>query len=361
MNFNFVYSDSELSRLTFKVFCVVFFRESYVRNNFVTLLNTYQWLFKAWDQTSGTAGAKVDSSVDGGATAFSTQVEVATLTITAVNDLPVADLNGADGGGIDYSTSFAEGDSPVNITDSDATISDVDNATYNGLGINLGGFGDGTSELIRINGVQFQYGVTITQTTTVGSTLFEMDFDGSGFTITKSGGGTIPQADLQGLLLTVTYENTSETPTAGNRTLTIAAEDAGLLNASPAAISTISVTAVNDDPVVDHGIDPDRAERGVTARGRVIGRDAHQTVNAALGLEPAVGIVATDLVDRRFDARFFARAHGLQFDLVALLLGPAHIHARQDRSPVTAFGAACARVDLEEGVVAVRLAVQQSL
>ncbi len=173
-----------------------------------------------------------------------------TVNISAVNDLPIADLNGADGGGIDYSTSFAEGDSPVNVTDSDATISDIDNATYNGLGINLGGFADGASELIRINGVQFQYGVTITQTTTVGSTLFEMDFDGSGFTITKSGGGAIPQADLQALLLTVTYENTSDDPTVGNRTLTIIPEDAGLANASPAAISTISVTAVNDDPVL---------------------------------------------------------------------------------------------------------------
>ena len=36
-------------------------------------------LFQAWDQTSGTAGTKVDSSIDGGTTAFSSQVEVATL------------------------------------------------------------------------------------------------------------------------------------------------------------------------------------------------------------------------------------------------------------------------------------------
>ena len=36
-------------------------------------------LFQAWDQSSGTSGTKVDSSIAGGSTAFSTQVEVPLL------------------------------------------------------------------------------------------------------------------------------------------------------------------------------------------------------------------------------------------------------------------------------------------
>ena len=45
--------------------------------------------FAAWDQTTGTAGTKVDTSVYGGTTAFSDQVETAAIVVTAVNDAPV--------------------------------------------------------------------------------------------------------------------------------------------------------------------------------------------------------------------------------------------------------------------------------
>ena len=44
--------------------------------------------FRAWDQTTGSAGTKVDVSVNGGATAFSTATETAAITVTAVNDAP---------------------------------------------------------------------------------------------------------------------------------------------------------------------------------------------------------------------------------------------------------------------------------
>ena len=36
--------------------------------------------YRAWDQTSGTAGAKVDASANGGATAFSTATDTASIT-----------------------------------------------------------------------------------------------------------------------------------------------------------------------------------------------------------------------------------------------------------------------------------------
>ena len=47
--------------------------------------------FHAWDQTSGTAGTKVDASVNGGTTAFSTATDTANITINPVNDAPVLD------------------------------------------------------------------------------------------------------------------------------------------------------------------------------------------------------------------------------------------------------------------------------
>ncbi len=45
--------------------------------------------FRAWDKTSGTAGNQVDTSTNGGTTAFSSATDTANLSITAVNDAPV--------------------------------------------------------------------------------------------------------------------------------------------------------------------------------------------------------------------------------------------------------------------------------
>ncbi|WP_046116133.1 beta strand repeat-containing protein, partial [Aquincola tertiaricarbonis] len=45
--------------------------------------------YRAWDQTSGSAGSLADASLNGGSTAFSSASDTATLDITAVNDAPV--------------------------------------------------------------------------------------------------------------------------------------------------------------------------------------------------------------------------------------------------------------------------------
>ena len=44
--------------------------------------------FRAWDQSTGTAGNKVDASTNGGTTAFSTATATSNLSVTAVNDAP---------------------------------------------------------------------------------------------------------------------------------------------------------------------------------------------------------------------------------------------------------------------------------
>src|SRR5262249_16945624 len=50
--------------------------------------------FCAWDQTPGTTGTKVDVSVNGGTTAYSTATATSNITVNAVNDAPV--LSGAN-------------------------------------------------------------------------------------------------------------------------------------------------------------------------------------------------------------------------------------------------------------------------
>ncbi len=45
--------------------------------------------FRAWDQTTGTAGQTANTTSTGGTTAFSSVADTATITVTAVNDAPV--------------------------------------------------------------------------------------------------------------------------------------------------------------------------------------------------------------------------------------------------------------------------------
>ncbi len=211
--------------------------------------------FRTVTDDPSTASRIIDFQItdgDGGTSVIQSR----TISVTAVNDQAVADLNGADGGGIDFSTGFTEGLGAVNVTDSDATISDVDNTTYQGLGINLFGFTDGSDERVSVGGYTFSYGVAETVVRTVGSTDFEIDFDGSGFTIARDVSGDMPQADLQLLLRGVTYENVSDNPTTGNRTINIIPQDGGGLNGLTST-STISVVAVNDDPTNAGGLPTD--------------------------------------------------------------------------------------------------------
>ncbi|MCU7842525.1 MAG: DUF4347 domain-containing protein [Candidatus Thiodiazotropha sp. (ex Monitilora ramsayi)] len=194
--------------------------------------------------TAGSRSVVVDITDGDGGTSITQNL---TLNVTAVNDAPVVDLNGSNGAGADFAVTFTEGAGAVNVVDTDATISDVDSVAYENLSINLSGFLDGGSEQIVIAGYTFAYGTADTVTRTVGSTSFAIDFDGSGFNVTLGGVGSMPEADLQTLLRGVTYENSSQDPTAGDRTIDIFAQDSSLL-AGSAATSTITVNPQNDGP-----------------------------------------------------------------------------------------------------------------
>jgi len=50
---------------------------------------TASFTYRAWDQTSGTAGTRVNTSLTGGSTAFSATPNTASITVGAVNDAPV--------------------------------------------------------------------------------------------------------------------------------------------------------------------------------------------------------------------------------------------------------------------------------
>ncbi len=126
--------------------------------------------FRAWDQTSGTVGTKVDASTNGGATAFSTATEVASITVTAVNDAPTI-----TNGSVYNFTSIDENTNSVAVTAStiltSASRTDIDTGALAGMAITtVSGTGtwqystDGTT-WTSISGVSQSNALLITDTT----------------------------------------------------------------------------------------------------------------------------------------------------------------------------------------------------
>ncbi len=168
---------------------------------------------------------------------------------------PIIDLNSNATPGDtnrDWTATFTEGDSPVAVTDTDADVRDWNEADLVTLSIQVSGTNqDGASEVISFGGVSLPYGTAASGTVTFGATTFAYDYDGDqalDFTDNAGPGATFDDADLEALIRAITYSNTSQDPTAGDRTFDFQVTDANG-NASNTATSTITVAAVNDPPV----------------------------------------------------------------------------------------------------------------
>ena len=110
---------------------------------------TAAFTFRAWDQTSGTFGTKVDVSTNGGTTAFSAATETAAITVTALNDAPVLDTAGAATlTQIDEGDIHNSGDTVAAIIASAGgdPITDVDSGAVEGIAITWVDNSNGTWE-----------------------------------------------------------------------------------------------------------------------------------------------------------------------------------------------------------------------
>lgn len=195
---------------------------------------TASFLFRAWDQSggrpSGTTG--VDTTDNGGTTSFSVEVEMVTINILSVNDLPIIDLNGAEPGA-DFAVQFFEGGLPVLIADPAATISDGDHTNLTKLTLTLTNVKDGGSESLAA--------------ITTGTGITASAYDPATGKLVLNGPDTV--ANFQTVLRLVTYNNASGNPTAGQRTVTAIANDG--VSDGPAALTTVSVNPTNTAPVLD--------------------------------------------------------------------------------------------------------------
>ncbi|MDR4481115.1 MAG: hypothetical protein R3B37_15380 [Nitrospira sp.] len=157
-----------------------------------------------------------------------------TVTVSGVNDAPVVDLN-AGGAGQDVTTAFTE-QTPVLIAPV-GTLTDVDSATLTALTVTLTARLDGDGvESLSLNGAA---------TTAASGASLTVNYTAATGVLSITGSATpaVYQTVLQGLL----YNNTSDTPTTSNRSITVVAHDGTLPSATQTV--TLTVAAVNDAPV----------------------------------------------------------------------------------------------------------------
>ena len=147
-----------------------------------------------------------------------------TVSVQAVNDAPVVTLSGS-------TPNFTEGGSPVAVDDG-LTLSDPDaNPTFNGFTMQITTNYSTGNDLLNFTNQNGMVGTW---------------FAGSGM-LQVSGSG-VSLANTQAAMRSVTFSNSSENPTTGNRNVGIYTTD-GVTN-SNIAHKTVGVTAVNDAPVL---------------------------------------------------------------------------------------------------------------
>ncbi|WP_077592468.1 tandem-95 repeat protein [Polaromonas sp. A23] len=166
---------------------------------------------RAWDQTSGTAGTKVDTSTNGGTTAFSNATDTVAITVDPVNDAPVNTVPGAQ-----------------------TTSEEVTQAI---TGLSISDAIDGNSG-------------TMTVTLAVANGMLTVS--GGTATITNSGTGTVTLTGTVAQINATLAATVNYVPTAdfyGTETLTMTTNDGG--NVGGGALTDVDTVSITVSPTVD--------------------------------------------------------------------------------------------------------------
>ncbi|MCG8379016.1 MAG: DUF4347 domain-containing protein, partial [Proteobacteria bacterium] len=179
-----------------------------------------------------------------------TDSDTVAINVIAVNDAPVIDLDVADGGDTNFTTTYTENTAAINIADTGNTsVTDVegDEVTLQIVAANIA---NGADERLNFGANQIPMdGVTdiFLDNVTVGGVLVDVTYTAATntFSITDSTGGTLTTADAVSVIDAITYQNDSDGPTGVARTFTITADDGAVSNG---VVSTVNVVAANDAP-----------------------------------------------------------------------------------------------------------------
>lgn len=203
--------------------------------------------FCAWDQTTGTAGNKATTASSGGTTAFSTATEVASITVSSVNDAPIGVFDTATAVEAGGTTNGTAGTNPTgNVLTNDTDVDSGDTKAVSGVAAGVVGYASGSvatgvtgsfgSINIAANGA-YTYTVDNSNTTvqalrTNGQTITDV------FTYTMSDTGGLTGTTQ----ITITIQGANDAPTAVVDSAT-AIEAGGLANVLECGCSQLDNTA----------------------------------------------------------------------------------------------------------------------
>ncbi|HEY9879774.1 MAG TPA: VCBS domain-containing protein [Leptolyngbyaceae cyanobacterium] len=185
------------------------------------------WTFTPNANFNGTVNLTYNVIDGNGGSIAATQ----SFTLAPVNDPPVIDLNGV-AAGTGFSTSFTEDAGAVSIVSPNLSLIDVDSAQVN-------------SAIVRITNL-LNAGFEFLAANTAGTSITATYYDNVGILELR---GFDSVANYQQVLRSITYNNTSQNPTYGDRSIQFSINDS--MANSNQALSTVTVTPVNDAPVID--------------------------------------------------------------------------------------------------------------
>jgi cyclophilin family peptidyl-prolyl cis-trans isomerase len=280
-------------------------------------------IYRAWDETSGIAGSRMDVSQSvlvGGNTAFSTLTDTATLTVTSLNDAPVV--------------------TPVAPSMGSADIHSATTINLTGTFINNG---TGKTSITDVDTGAVLGGIAIYGTTGAGTWAYSLD--GSTFTAI----GAVSNASA--LLLPKTAQlrytpdgSTSESPTIAFRAWDTTTGTPGTkvdLSASGATggttafsatpdTATLTVTDVNDAPVLTAGSPSlgsttEDAARTITVASIINNGSGTTTItdpdtNAIIGGIAVIGVTGSGTWAYSFDGTNFTNMTAVSASSALLLL-----------------------------------------
>lgn len=160
-------------------------------------------------------------------------IDTVDITINAVNDAPVIDLDGDDSSGVNgtgYQDTFREGDDPVGVVDDDVSIGDSEGDPIQSLELVITNVADAPQELLAFDPAALPTNVTANYDPATGTLTFT---------------GEASAAEYAALLASVTYENTDDDPVGGDRDISVSVSDG---TDTTTVNSTIAVVPVNDAP-----------------------------------------------------------------------------------------------------------------
>ncbi|HEX5372917.1 MAG TPA: Calx-beta domain-containing protein, partial [Aquabacterium sp.] len=213
-------------------------------------------------------------------TAANVSIVSATGTIRDNDAAPVIDLDGNNSSGQtgnDYQTSYSENGTPVSISDADITISDVDSTTLAGA-------------VVRLTNPQAGDVLALSSALPAGITATVV-----GGVVTLSGVASL--AAYQQAINAVTFSSTSENPSTVNRRVEVTVTDGDTI--SQVAVTTVTVAALNDAPVITQAQPSAVSEEGlagglVDANGTPADTTNSTTVSGTMTFTDAEGSASSN-------------------------------------------------------------------